>query len=79
MTSKSGFDTIPADVGTAVARARGVKQVAAVRHDQAKAFGKTVAVDGVPPGFNQVVDLGYDHGADAVIPRLGASGAIVAR
>jgi putative ABC transport system permease protein len=79
VTSKSGFDTIPADVGAAVARTPGVKQVAAVRHDQAKALGKTVSVDGVPPGFNQVVDLGYDHGADALIPRLGASGAIVAK
>jgi putative ABC transport system permease protein len=79
VTSKSGFDTIPADVGAAVARAPGVKQVAAVRHDEAKAFGKTVSVDGVPAGFNQVVKLGYDHGADALIPRLGASGAIVAK
>ena len=26
-----------------------------------------------------MVDLGFDHGADAVIPRLGASGAIVAQ
>jgi putative ABC transport system permease protein len=79
VTSKSGFDTIPADVGAAVARTPGVKQVAAVRHDEAHAFGKTVAVDGVPANFNQVVDLGYDHGADAVVPRLGASGAIVAK
>jgi putative ABC transport system permease protein len=79
VTSKSGFDTIPADVGAAVARTPGVKQVAAVRHDEAHAFGKNVAVDGVPANLNQVVDLGYDHGADAVIPRLGASGAIVAK
>ena len=42
VTSKSGFDTIPADVGAAVARASGVRSVSAVRQDQAKAFGDDV-------------------------------------
>jgi putative ABC transport system permease protein len=79
VTSKSGFDTVPADVGAAVARAPGVKSVSPVRQDQAKAFGKTVVVNGVGPRFNETVKLGLDHGADAVIPRLGASGAIVAQ
>ena len=79
VTSKSGFDTIPADVGTAVARAPGVKSVSAVRQDQAKAFGKTVVVNGLAPGFNDTVKLGLENGADAVIPRLGASGAIVVK
>ena len=40
VTSKSGFDTIPAEVGAAVARAPGVTEVSAVRHDEAKAFGQ---------------------------------------
>jgi putative ABC transport system permease protein len=79
VTSKSGFDTIPAEVGRKVAGAPGVRSVSAVRQDQAKAFGDGVLVDGVGPRFSQTVDLGYDHGANAVIPRLGASGAIVAQ
>jgi putative ABC transport system permease protein len=79
VTSKTGFDTIPAQAGAAVARAEGVKSVAAVRQDQAKAFGDKVVVNGLPPGLNDTVKLGLDHGADAVIPRLGTSGAIVAK
>src|SRR5438034_8263594 len=79
VTSKGGFDTIPAAAGSAVARAPGVKSVSAVRQDEAKAFGDKVVVNGLPPGLNDTVNLGLDHGADAVIPRLGASGAIVAK
>jgi putative ABC transport system permease protein len=79
VTSKTGFDTIPAAVGAAVAVAPGVKSVSAVRQDQAKAFGDTVVVNGLAPGFNDTVKLGLEHGADAVIPRLGASGAIVVK
>jgi putative ABC transport system permease protein len=79
VTSKSGFETIPAEVGRKVAGASGVRSVSAMRQDQAKAFGNEVPVDGVGPRFSTMVDLGFDHGADAVIPRLGASGAIVAQ
>ncbi|HEX4719068.1 MAG TPA: FtsX-like permease family protein [Thermoleophilaceae bacterium] len=77
VTSKSGFDTIPAKVGTAVARAPGVTQVSAVRHDEAKAFGNSISVDGISPRFADSVKLRYSQGSDAVIPRLGNSGAIV--
>jgi putative ABC transport system permease protein len=77
VTSKSGFDTIPADVGAAVARTPGVKAVSAVRHDRAKAFGQEVAVDGVAPNFADSVNLTYSQGSNAVIPRLGSNGAIV--
>jgi putative ABC transport system permease protein len=79
VTSKSGFDTIPADVGAAVARTPGVTAVSAVRHDQAKAFGKEVVVDGVPPNFADSVKLTYSQGSSAVIPRLGSNGAIVSQ
>ena len=61
VTSKSGFDTIPADVGAAVARAPGVKSVSAVRQDQAKAFGKTVVVNGLAPDFDDTVKLGLER------------------
>jgi putative ABC transport system permease protein len=50
-----------------------------VRHDQGKAFGKEVAVDGVPPNFANSVNLTYSQGSDAVIPRLGDDGAIVSK
>ena len=79
VTSKTGFDTVPADVGRKVARVAGVKSVAAIRQDEAKASGTNVVVNGVPPALGQTVDLGLDHGANAVIPRLGMSGAIVAK
>ena len=77
VTSKSGFDTIPAAVGSAVARAPGVQSVSAVRQDQAKAFGDAIVVNGVAPRFADTVDLRFKQGSDAVVPRLGGSGAIV--
>jgi putative ABC transport system permease protein len=77
VTSKSGFDTIPAEVGTAVARVPGVKTVSAVHHDEAKAFGKSISVEGIAPTFADTVKLQYEQGSAAVIPRLGSSGAIV--
>jgi putative ABC transport system permease protein len=77
VTSKSGFDTIPAEVGAAVARAPGVKNVSAVRHDEAKAFGKSISIEGIAPTFADTVKLRYEEGSDAVIPRLGSSGAVV--
>jgi putative ABC transport system permease protein len=77
VTSKSGFDTIPAAVGSAVARAPGVRSVSAVRQDQAKAFGDAIVVNGVAPRFADTVDLRFKQGSDAVVPRLGGSGAVV--
>jgi putative ABC transport system permease protein len=77
ITSKSGFDTIPASVGSAVARAPGVQSVSAVRQDQAKAFGDEIVVNGVAPRFTDTVELNFQQGTNAVVPRLGASGAIV--
>ncbi|MEP6952984.1 MAG: ABC transporter permease, partial [Solirubrobacteraceae bacterium] len=44
VTSKSGFDTIPAAVGRSVARVPGVESVSGVRQDTARAFGKDVIV-----------------------------------
>jgi putative ABC transport system permease protein len=79
VTSKSGFDTIPASVGAAVARTPGVKSVAPVRQDEAKAYDKNVVVSGVPPTIAQSVDLNFTQGSAAVIPRLGNSGALVSK
>jgi putative ABC transport system permease protein len=77
VTSKSGFDTIPAEAGAAVARVPGVKNVSAVRHDEAKAFGTSISVEGIAPTFADTVKIPYAQGSNAVIPRLGSSGAIV--
>jgi putative ABC transport system permease protein len=79
VTSESGFDTIPAAVGASVARAQGVRSVSAVRRDEAKAFGKKVNVDGIAPTFTETVDLPFEKGSEAVIPRLGRSGALVTK
>jgi putative ABC transport system permease protein len=79
VTSKNGFDTIPASVGAAVARTPGVESVSAVRQDEAKAFDKEIVVNGVPANFAQSVDLNFKQGSEAVIPRLGTSGAIVTK
>jgi putative ABC transport system permease protein len=79
VTSKSGFDTIPTGAGQAVARVQGVKSVSAVRHDEAKAFGSKVTVEGIAPNFADTVHMDWSQGSDAVIPRLGAQGAIVTK
>jgi putative ABC transport system permease protein len=79
VTSKSGFDTIPTGAGAAVARVPGVRSVAAVRHDEAKAFGSKVSVDGVPPNLADMVNVKWSEGSNAVIPRLGDRGAIVTK
>jgi putative ABC transport system permease protein len=77
VTSKDGFETVPADVSAAVARAPGVESVSAVRQDEAQAFGKKVTVNGIAPTFADTVSQRYAEGSAAVIPRLGGSGAIV--
>jgi putative ABC transport system permease protein len=79
VTSKSGFDTIPPGAGQSVARVPGVKSVSAVRHDEAKAFGSKVTVEGIAPNFADTVHTDWSQGSDAVIPRLGAQGAIVTK
>jgi putative ABC transport system permease protein len=79
VTSKSGFDTVPAAVGTAVARVPGVREVSAVRHDEARVFGRSTSVDGIAPNFAASVHERYEQGSDAVIPRLGTTGAIVTK
>jgi putative ABC transport system permease protein len=79
VTSKSGFDTIPSGAGRAVAHVPGVESVSAVRHDEAKAFGGKATVDGIAPNLAETVHVDWSQGSDAVIPRLGANGAIVSK
>jgi putative ABC transport system permease protein len=79
VTSKSGFDTIPPGAGQSVARVPGVNSVSAVRHDEAKAFGSKVTVEGIAPNYADMVHTDWSQGSDAVIARLGAQGAIVTK
>jgi putative ABC transport system permease protein len=79
VTSKSGFETIPAAVGAAVARAPGVQSVSGVRQGDALAFGNRIVVNGISPTLADTVDLRFEQGTRAVIPRLASSGAIVSK
>ena len=56
-----------------------MREVSAVRHDEAKVFGQGVSVDGIAPNFASSVRQRYSQGSDAVIPRLGSTGAIVTK
>jgi putative ABC transport system permease protein len=79
VTSKSGFDTIPSGAGRAVAHVPAVESVSAVRHDEAKALGGKTTVEGIAPNLAETVHIDWSQGSDAVIPRLGAHGAIVSK
>jgi putative ABC transport system permease protein len=61
ITASNGFDPIPSTVGAAAAKIPGAT-VYPVRHEQAKAFGKAVAVDGVPPGATAVLKIRVKDG-----------------
>ena len=43
-----------------------------MRHDEAKAFGTGVGVDGIAPTFADTRQAALQQGSDAVIPRLGS-------
>lgn len=79
VTSKNGFEPFPAAAGAALPRAEGVTLAASVRYDEAKVFGADMIVNGVPPSFGRVFDLGWAQGSDAAFARLGASGTVVER
>ncbi len=74
VTSQNGFDPIPATVGTAIARVPGA-EVHAVRSDRARAFGKSVSVNGVDARAGAALRLDVTGGAaipgpgDAVVER----------
>ena len=56
VTSENGFEAISPEVGTAVAGVPGV-EVFPIRHDEAKAFKKNIAVQGLPPGYQDVLNI----------------------
>jgi putative ABC transport system permease protein len=77
VTSKNGFEPFPAAAGAALPGAAGVDLVSNVRSDQAKVFGGETIVNGVDPSFGKVFNLNWSQGSNAVLARLGPSGAVV--
>jgi putative ABC transport system permease protein len=67
ITASNGFDPIPAAVGKAAAKVPGAK-VYPVRHDSAKAFGKQITVDGLPPDATDVLTVRVKDGPAAPGP-----------
>jgi putative ABC transport system permease protein len=62
----------------AVAKAPGAVAVSQIRQGSARAFGKTVDVNGVDANLTRVVDMTWTRGSDAVPAGLGRNGAFVA-
>ena len=77
VTSKNGFEPFPAAAGAALPKAAGVSLVSNVRGDKAKIFGGETTVNGVAPNFGRVFNLNWSQGSDAVLARLGGTGAIL--
>ncbi|MEA2375298.1 MAG: putative transport system permease protein [Thermoleophilaceae bacterium] len=77
MTSKNGFDQFAASAGDAVTKTPGVRLVANMREDRARAFGDDQRVNGIEPSFAKVFHFHWNSGSDAVVSRLGADGAIL--
>ena len=77
VTSKNGFEPFPAAAGAALPKAPGVSLVSNVRSDKAKAFGDEPTVNGVAANFGRVFNLNWSRGSDAVLGRLGTSGAVL--
>jgi putative ABC transport system permease protein len=77
VTSKNGFEPFPAAAGAALPGTPGVELVANVRSDSAKVFGDETIVNGVGPSFGRVFNLTWSAGSNAVLARLGASGAVL--
>ena len=77
VTSKNGFEPFPAAAGAALPKAPGVSLVSNVRSDKAKVFGGEETINGVAPNFGRVFNFNWSRGSDAVLTRLGASGAVL--
>jgi putative ABC transport system permease protein len=77
VTSKNGFEPFPAAAGAALPGTPGVSLVSNVRSDKAKVFGDELTVNGVSANFGTVFNLNWSKGSDAVLGRLGSSGAVL--
>jgi putative ABC transport system permease protein len=79
LTSQSGWDTVPPELGEALAGAEGVKVASSIREDRAqKAGGGEVEVNGVDPGtIARVYAFEWLEGSPAALASLGAGDALV--
>jgi putative ABC transport system permease protein len=68
VTSANGFDPLPAQVGEAIAKVPGA-EVHAVRSDRARAFGKSVSVNGIDPRAASALRIDTRGGSG--VPRVG--------
>jgi putative ABC transport system permease protein len=73
VTSENGWDAISSEVGDRVAGVPGVS-VYPIRHDQAKAFGKNIGVDGLPGNYDDVLNIRVTGGG---VASLGPGQALV--
>jgi putative ABC transport system permease protein len=77
VTSQDGYSEFPAAVGDAVDGAARVALVSNVRQEIAQIAGDGGNLTGLDERINDVYDLRWEQGSDALATQLGAGGAIV--
>jgi putative ABC transport system permease protein len=77
VTSQDGYSEFPAAVGDAVEGAEGVETVSNVRQDIAEIAGDGANLTGLDARIDDVYDLRWEEGSDAVLAQLGSDGALL--
>jgi putative ABC transport system permease protein len=78
ITSQDGYESLPAAVGSAIARTTGVESSSSVRGDQALIAGSDVGVTGVDPAtITRFYTFAWTEGSDDTLATLRADGAVV--
>jgi putative ABC transport system permease protein len=78
ITSQDGYESLPAAVGSAIARTSGVEASSSVRGDQALVDGAEVGVTGVDPAtITRFYTFAWTNGSDDTLAELGTDGAVV--
>jgi putative ABC transport system permease protein len=77
VTSQDGYSEFTAAVGDAVAEAEGVETVSNVRQDIAQIDGDGANLTGLDARIAEVYAFRWKEGADDVLARLGANGAVL--
>jgi putative ABC transport system permease protein len=77
ITSQNNFAPTSIDSATALRRSGLATSVVGVRAGQGRAFGKTIQVTAVDPGFSKMLKIKWIAGSNASLESLGANGAII--
>jgi putative ABC transport system permease protein len=77
LTSQNGFLPTSIDSATALRKSGVATAVAGVRAGDGRAFGNTIQVTAVDPGFSQMIRLKWTLGSATSLDRLGRVGAVV--